>query len=120
MSDICVTVPKTLWNGWIAEGDLPGSELSGTEYGFTVSTKPNMEPGERVYIVAHGKLRGYAPLVRIETVGEFFGHGSGYALVRTGGAVAVTIPEQIIGFMGWHYRWWPYEEEREFPEWRTP
>ena len=26
MSDVVVTVPKRLWDEWIAEGDLPGEE----------------------------------------------------------------------------------------------
>ncbi len=28
MSDVVVTVPKSLWESWIEEGDLPGEELT--------------------------------------------------------------------------------------------
>ena len=74
MSDVVVTVPKGLWAEWLQEGDLAGEPWSGeAEYHFWVSpmmfhepAHPWIEPGERVYIVAHGKLRGYAPFVRRE------------------------------------------------------
>ena len=59
-------------------------------------------------MVAHGKLRGYAPLTRLRPG----------ALIWAGNAVAVTIDESIPGFRGWRYRWWDREAERPFPEWR--
>lgn len=34
MSDVVVTVPKRLWQGWIAEGDTPGDPPTGEEWGF--------------------------------------------------------------------------------------
>jgi hypothetical protein len=118
--DVVVTVPQ--WFGldaWIAEGDPPGAPWSGTEWDFYVSAgRPNMRPGDRVYVVYGGKLRGYAPLVRIApppSVGP-----NRCSLVRHGGAVAVTIPEYIRGFRGFRYRWWDREIERPFPDWRTP
>jgi hypothetical protein len=121
MSDVVVTVPKGMWGGWIAEGDLPGEEPLYDSH-FWISwpggASPQIGPGERVYIVAHGKLRGYAPLVRKESVCRL--QGNRQCLVRQGGAVAVTIPEPIRGFQGWRYRWWEREDERPFPEWRTP
>lgn len=110
MSDVVVTVPKGLWDEWIAEGDLPGQPWSGRYSYFFVSRLPEIAPGERVYIVAHNRLRGYAPLHSL---------GDG-ALVRCGGAVAVTIPAPIRGFRGWHYRWWPRYDEQPFPAWREP
>lgn len=115
MSDVCVTVPKTLWSSWLAEGDLPDDDPTGDEYAFYLGgPRPNIQPGERCYIVAHGKLRGYAPLTRI------FSTGSGFALCREGGAVACTIDEPIIGFRGWRYRHWDLDDERPFPDWRKP
>lgn len=114
MSDVVVTVPKDRWEEWITEGDLPGEEWNGTyEYAFYVPSRPPIDPGERVYIVAHGKLRGYAPLAHLDPV------RSGYALIRYGGAVAVTIPEPIRGFRGWRARWWNREDEVPFPDWRA-
>gem|GEM_PF-5129882 len=67
MSDVVVTVPKRLWEDWIEEGDLPGESWSGEEWHFYLSgAVPRIQPGERVYVVAYGRLRGYAPLVRFE------------------------------------------------------
>jgi hypothetical protein len=114
MSDVVVTVPKSFGlRNWIAEGDLPGEEWSGLEWHFYLGGyPPKIRPGERVYVVYNGKLRGYAPLVRVERAGR------GYALVRHNDAVAITIPEPIQGFRGFRYRWWDYEIEIPFPEWQ--
>ena len=115
MADVCVTVPKGMWESWLSEGDLPGFAETGGEYAFYLGgPMPNIEPGERVYIVAHGKLRGYAPLIRIMRT------ASGYALIRGGGAVACTIPGKTTGFRGWRYRWWNREDEVAFPTWMHP
>jgi hypothetical protein len=116
MSDVVVTVPKDRWEEWIDEGDLPG-ETWGTGdagkdgwYDFYLGGPfPDIAPGERVYVVAHGRLRGYAPLVRVDRRAR--------SLVRQGGAVAVTIDEPIRGFRGWRYRWWDRADERSFPDW---
>lgn len=123
MADVVVTVPKRLWTEWLDEGTLPGEEWNGyEEFGFLIhgGTSPTIAPGERVYVVAHGMLRGYSPLVEIDCDAERFGgRPSQFALVRRAGAVAVTIPEPITGFRGWRYRWWPREAEVPFPDWRT-
>lgn len=118
MSDVVVTVPK--WFGldqWIAEGDPAGAPWSGQEWHFYLGgNAPDMQPGDRVYVVFNGKVRGYAPLVRIERI-----RGSNrFALVRHGGAVAVTIPEFVRGFQGWRYRWWEDSAETPFPDWMKP
>jgi hypothetical protein len=128
MGDVVVTVsknfeyydPKTKRDlvgieGWIAEGDAAGEPWSGEEWYFTLGGyAPHISKGDRVYVVHNGKLRGYAPLVRVEKLDY------GYALVRGGGAVAVTIDESIVGFRGYRYRWWKYEQERPFPDWQIP
>lgn len=115
MSDVVVTVPKWFWAEWICEGDAAGDPSTGEEWGFFLGGRaPKIEKGERVYIVAHGKLRGFAPLTRVAPTDR------GFALCREAGAVAVTIEESIRGFQGWRYRWWEREMERPFPEWRTP
>lgn len=115
MADVVVTVPKALWRDWIEEGDAVGERESGEEWAFYFyplpSGFPSIAPGERVYIVAHGMLRGYAPLTRMSV------HPP--ALCRRGGAVAVTIPEPIHGFRGWRVRWWERTAEVPFPAWRT-
>lgn len=115
MADVVVTVPKRLWQEWIAEGDLPGETETGEEYAFSIwGSPPDIKPGERVYIVAHGKLRGYAPLTRI-----IAGYRRGeFALCRAGEAVSCTIDEPIVGFRGWRYAWWSRDDERPFPDWR--
>jgi hypothetical protein len=112
MSDIVVTVPKTLWLDWIYEGDAVGETPTGQEWGFFLGgPRPTIDPGERVYVVAHGRLRGYAPLTRVMRTDR------GFALCREAGAVAVTIDEPIAGFRGWRKRWWDRASERPFPEW---
>lgn len=124
--DVVVTVPKSRWDHWLSEGGLPGSR-DDNEYGFTVSSRPDIEPGERVYIVAGGKLRGYAPLTRVAHA-EMFRYGRSkdyafyrgkYSLVRNGKAKAVTIPEDIKGFRGYRYRWWRRRDETTFRDWQV-
>ncbi len=117
MSDVVVTVPKTFTHSaapgkiglaaWLAEGDPPGSIRSRQEWFFTIwnPRKPDIKPGERVYVVCEGRLVGYAPLVRLETGTR------GISLVRRGGAVACTIAEPITGFRGVRYRWWDRSDE---------
>jgi len=116
MSDVVVTVPKSFGlDRWIAEGDAAGEPSTGEEWGFYLGgAVPNIAPGERVYIVFNGRLRGYAPLIRVQRTDR------GCALVRGGGAVAVTIDRPIVGFRGFRYRDWERADERPFPEWRTP
>jgi len=111
--DVVVTVPMAVWDEWLDEGDLPGDGWSGNDSFFNLwGAVPRISAGDRVYIVAHGRLRGYAPLVRIDRVGREF------ALVRRDGAVACTLPESIRGFRGWRYRWWLRAAELPFPNWR--
>lgn len=128
--DVVVTVPKAKWPEWLSEGDLANGDQPAIwdgeqEYGFTFGAGahvPDIEPGERVYVVAHGKLRGYSPLVEIDTVSpeRFGGQPGGFALVRLGDAVAVTIGLEIRGFQGWRYRWWNRAAEEPFPDWQKP
>lgn len=114
--DVVVTVPNSFGlDTWINEGDLPGEKWSGLEWHFYLGAGvPKISPGERVYVVYNGKLRGYSPLVRLEHIGR------GGALVRHNGAVAVTIPEYIKGFRGFRYRWWNLVDEIPFPGWKRP
>lgn len=127
MADVVVTVPMDFrFSGlrglaaWIAEGDAAGDEDSGTEWEFsTFGHKPTMVPGDRVYVVCHYRLRGYAPLVRLHFNPISRGRGH-LAFIRRGGAVATTIPDRIVGFRGWRYRWWPRAAEIPFPDWKLP
>lgn len=59
---------------------------------------PTLYPGTRCYIVAHGRVRGYAVVTGIER------YHRGFAIVRRGDGVACTIPEPVRGFQGWRYR----------------
>jgi len=115
MPDVVVTVPKNFgWRKWIEEGSAAGDPPTDTKYYFSVPSAPDIKPGERVYIVHNGKLRGYSPLV------EIYRYNDRCFLVRQGGAVAVTIPQLIKGFQGYRYRWWDRSIEVLFPEWRKP
>lgn len=131
MSDVVVTVPKRLWSEWLGEGDLARADDSGRparragdhEYGFCFgpgASVPRVEWDERVYIVAHGMLRGHASLTKIvRDPLRFGGQVGGFALVRRGQAFACTLDTPIRGFRGWRYRWWDCVLERPFAEWRT-
>ncbi|MBP6821528.1 MAG: hypothetical protein KA368_08295 [Acidobacteria bacterium] len=120
--DVVVTVPKNFEfagkrgiAAWVAEGQLPGEPDGGEDWHFYMGgNPPNIKPGDRVYVVCEGKLRGYAPLVRVEQ------YGGSYALVRRGNAVAVTIDAPVRGFQGFRYRWWEREDEKPFPDWQEP
>lgn len=113
MADLVVTVPRDFWVDWIGEGDAVGEPETGEEWGFFLGgSKPPIVPGERLYVVAHGLLRGYAPVTGVER-----GKVGGWGIGRKGGAVAVTIPEDIKGFRGWRRRWWDRADERPFPIW---
>jgi hypothetical protein len=129
--DIVVTLPKSFGlRRWIEEGDPAGEEWSGTQWGWFMGGHPpkKIQPGERVYVVYSGHLIGYAPLVKIDYDPYGYREGPygkeldaldlGFALVREGGAVAVTIDQHIRGFQGFRYRWWNRDEERPFPDWK--
>lgn len=98
------------------EGNSPGTELvwqhllAGDARWFRCSAD------QRCYVVAHNRLRGYAPLYAIETdeTGKEM-----RAFIRRGGAVACTIGEPIPGFRGWRYRWWERSVENPFSDWQT-
>ena len=112
MSDLVGTCPKDFWEEWIAEGDAAGEPNSGQEWGWYTNSAiiRRINVGYRFYVVAHGRLRGYAPVTRV---------GDG-VICRRGGAVACTIDEPIPGFRGLRRVWWKREQEKPFPEWRIP
>lgn len=105
---------------WVAEGDAAGMPDSGQVYQYSLAgrpaTRPNVQPGDRVYVVHNQHLIGYALLTRL--VQSTYRRNL-YFLERGGGAVAVTIDEAIPGFHGWCYRWWDRAVERPFPDWHT-
>lgn len=116
MADLVVTVPKDFWFEWIDEGDAAGETPTGTEWGFWLGwTKPPIEPGEKLYIVAWGMLRGYSPVTRVakDDAGR-------WVVCREGDAIACTVPGmRIEGFRGYRKVWWPPSSERPFEDWRT-
>lgn len=135
MTDLVGTCPKVEWLDWLAEGDAAGEPATGQEYGWWTghSLLRQIKRGDRFYVVAHGKLRGFAPVIRVERgcfsgflgrqdVAQVRGAGGGGlgCIVRSGGAVACTIAEPIPGFRGLRARWWDRADERPFPDWRTP
>ena len=124
MPDVVVTVPKKLWTGWIEEGDAVGEPESGEEWGFyTWGAKPDISPGERVYIVGHGMVRGYAPLTRFvfsPANGSQSPRAHGrVTFCRGGGAVACTLRVPTRGFRGWRYAWFDRNAVIPFPNWKT-
>ncbi len=114
MADLVVSVPRARWREWLSEGSLAGERATGT-YGFALGRceRPPVEPGDRIYICAWDRIRGYAPLERLDQ------DENGYTLIRAGDAVAMTIPGPVRGFPGWKVRWWPRDTEVPFPEWQT-
>lgn len=114
MADLVVTVGKDRWQSWLAEGDCAGTRSTGRAYPYFLGPqKPPIMPGERLYIVAHGRLRGYAPVTSVKP------HGRGWAAVRKGDAVAVTLPWAEHGFLGVRARWWERTMEGPFLDWKT-
>lgn len=116
MVDLVGTCPKDFWPEWIAEGDAAGDPETGEEWGWYTghSYIHLINPGDRFYVVAHGLLRGYAPVTRV----EINVYGKGF-IGRRGGAVACTIDDPIPGFRGLRERWWSRDAERPFPDWKT-
>lgn len=119
MVDLVGTCPKTFWEEWLEEGDCAGDPETGAEYywGTHHRLAAQARPGNRFYIVAHGRLRGWAPIRRLCSYRD---DCTAYDIVRAGGAVACTLEVPIPGFQGLRVRWWEREQERPFPEWRTP
>ena len=115
MVDLVGTCPKDFWLEWIAEGDAAGDPPTGEEWGwYTRHSRARLiKPGDRFYVVAHGMLRGWAPVTRVHDGGDSF------VICRRGDAVACTIPGQIKGFRGLLTRWWDRSEEQPFPSWKT-
>ena len=117
MTDLVGTCPKDFWTEWIAEGDVAGETETGEEWGWYTRDRMALEMriGHRFYVVAHGKLRGFAPVTRIQTDG----HGA-YMICRQGGALACTISVPVPGFRGLRRRWWNISDERPFQDWKIP
>ena len=118
MVDLVGTCPKDFWREWIAEGDAAGEAESGEEWGWYTRSPlvQRIRPGERFYVVAHGRLRGYAPVTRV----EWDPLRRCGVVCRRGGAVACTLDLAVPGFRGLRARWWPREAEIPFPDWRQP
>ena len=114
--DLVGTCPQKDWAEWLAEGDCAGEPPTGRSYCW-YTRHPLWRlarTGSRFYIVAHGRLRGFAPVLGIQT-NLFLTAGT---IIREGGAVAVTIPQSIKGFQGLRERWWDRADEVPFPDWR--
>ena len=112
--NLVVTVPKWFWPEWIAEGDAAGDLPTGTEWGFFIGgNQPPIHRDDRLYIAAHGLLRGYAPVTRLGRQGDK------WVICREAGAMAVTIAQPIPGFRGFRKVWWSEAEEMPFPDWKT-
>lgn len=117
MADLVGTCPKDFWEEWIAEGDAAGDPPTGQEWGWYTAHRlaKSMKPGDRFYVVAHGKLRGWAPVTRVVIEGS---ENDQYVICREASAVACTIPEAIPGFRGLRLRWWDRNSEQPFSDWK--
>lgn len=117
MTDLVVTIPRQRWPQWLAEGDCAGDDRqSKWEWGFALGrggVQPPIEPGERLYILAHGHIRGYAHVTRVAFV------KGAWAIYRRQDSHAVTIAGTLSGFPGWRRRWWERKDEIAFPDWKT-
>ena len=120
MVDLVGTCPKTFWKEWLYEGDCAGTPDSGQEWEWTTrhSLVNSIDIGDRFYIVAHGKLRGYALVTGVWISPHGFRWGG--AVYRKGGAVACTIDQPIPGFRGLRKRWWDRADEHSFLNWKEP
>lgn len=120
MADLVGTCPKDFWEEWIAEGDAAGDPYTGEEWGwFTRSgLAAKIKAGDRFYVVAHGRLRGWAPVTRVQSPKDGW-DDSGWVICRRGDAVACTVPFAIPGFRGLRERWWKREDEIPFPDWKV-
>lgn len=112
--DLVGTCPKDFWEEWIREGDAAGEPYSGEEWGWWTkhSYAKLIGPGDRFYVVAHGRLRGWAPVTRV------IRDGASWVICRAGNAVACTIDRPVPGFRGLEKRFWNRDEERLFPDWK--
>jgi hypothetical protein len=120
MVDLVVTCPKGFWWEWIAEGDAAGDPPTGEEWGWWMSDRgprPPIGPGDRLYIVAWGRLRGWAPVTRLHH--ERGTESGSWVICREAGAVACTVAREIPGFRGWRRVWWSRADEQPFPDWKT-
>lgn len=129
MADQVATVPMHLWWSWLAEGGLAPTDGSAepwdgaTESHFWLPVLPRgVHAGDRLYLVAHGHVRGYAPIAYMEDICRLNPHRA--CLVRRGGAVAVTPmaagrPVYVRGFQGARERWWARAVEAPFAHWQT-
>lgn len=118
--DLVGVCPKNVWTEWLNEGDCAGTEESGAEYTWWTRKLPlarNLTPGDRLYVVCDGKLRGYAPITRVIQEEDSMGRPI-FGICRKGGAVACTIPESIPVQRSIKPRWWDRDHEIPFPGWK--
>lgn len=115
MVDLVGTFPKDFFLEWIAEGDAAGDPPTGEEWGWYTrdSLALQAKPGDRFYVVAHGLLRGWAPVTRVQDSGDSF------VICRRGDAVACAIDVPVPGFRGLRTRWWDRSQEKPFPDWTS-
>ena len=124
--DLVATCPKSFWDEWLEEGDCAGDPESGQLYGWHTGHPLVVEAtiGDRFYVVAHGKLRGYALVADVHvwhrSIQRQYRQRPGGVIYRAGGAVAVTIPQPIPSFRGLRKRWWRRDSEVPFLDFKTP
>lgn len=121
--DVVGTVRRGTWSEWAAEADDPLFwRAGGAAWWSRHPLALRVSRGSRFYVVSEGRLRLYVTL----SIGVRHGTGDGWVplmvdAARPGetGIVPVTLDCDVRGFRGLRRRWWPYEAERAFPDWRT-
>ena len=122
MVDLVGTCPMNEWDEWLSEGDCADDLPDHQEYGWYTAHHlvGKIHAGDRFYVVAHGKLRGWAPVTRVKAERNGISARWSGVILREGGAVACTLLAPVPGFRGLRERWWDRNDEIPFPDWRTP
>lgn len=124
MVDLVGTVALDDWEAWLAEGDCSGDAPTGEEWGWYTKHGDArlIRPGERFYVVSHGRVRGYALVTAVLRRPDTF------VICRRAASMACTIvnvagdvetPVEVQGFRGVVKRWWALGMERPYPDWKT-
>lgn len=124
MADIIVTTPKgEMQNAADEAADV--LEAGGGRYFRTFRhSPPNICPGDRVFYVEDGFVRGFASVVetvaggrrRCDTTGREWGEG--FHVIMDARSWKWIAPIPMVGFRGWRY--WGRPVPATIGDWRAP
>jgi hypothetical protein len=109
MSDIIITWPKRrALESYLEE--LKKAWLAGRVIGYRVASRPNVEEGDRCYVVHSGKLRGWNEIFAVEYRGDVIDPLThkpmrpGYYIIRDAEWHPCPEPlKEMVGFRGYRY-----------------